>query len=192
MKKVLIICIFMFILTFITEVKASESYDTFQEVEIYKGKMLKDYTDKEYKNYYKKVDKRKFWGWRTYVVNKDIKAKFVSETVFSYYNNGITPITYKYKLSESKVSKYSISATGTIGYDVSGNSKKFKHKLDSELQIVIDPSTVANLRIVGEGKITNGVGAYYICWVRTQKGGFEYFIVTTQYPRLEVLPIWGK
>ena len=207
MKKVLIVCIFIFILTFITEVKASESYDTFQEVEIYKGKMLKDYTDKEYTTYYKKIDKRKFWGWRTYVVNKDIKAKFISETVFSYYNNGITPITYKYKLSESKVSKYSISATGTIGYDVSGNSKKFKHKLDSELkinyqastqttkeeatdlQIVIDPNTVANLRIVGEGKITNGVAAYYVCWVRSQRGGFEYFVVTTQYPRLEVLPI---
>lgn len=207
MKKFLILSVCLFLFTFMTKVEAQESYDTFQEVEIYSGKMLKDYTDKEYKKYYKKVDKRKFWGWRTYVVNKDIKAKFVSETVFSYYNNGITPITYKYQLSESKVNKYSISATGTIGYNVDGNSKKFKHKLDSELKInyqgqvsntkdevtkldiIIDPNTVANLRMVGEGKITNGVGAYYLFWIRTQKGGFEYFVVTTQYPRLEVLPI---
>ena len=207
MKKLLILSVFLFLLTFVTKVEASENYDTFQEVEISKGKLLKDYTDSEYKKYYKKVEKRKFWGWRTYVVNKDIKAKFISETVFSYYNNGITPITYKYQLSESKVNKYSISATGTIGYEMNGNSKKFKHKLDNELKInyssqvssskdeqtkldiIIDPNTVANLRIVGEGKITNGVGAYYIFWVRAQKGGFEYFVVTTQYPRLEVLPI---
>ena len=207
MKKLLILSVFLFLLTFITKVEASETYDTFQEIEISKGNMLKDYTDLEYKQYYKKVEKRKFFGWRTYVVNKDIKTKFISETVFSYYNNGVTPITYKYQLSESKVNKYSISATGTIAYNMDGNSKKFKHKLDSELKInytnqgetkkeeetkldiIVDPNTVANLRIVGEGKITNGVGAYYIFWVRTQKGGFEYFVVTTQYPRLEVLPI---
>ena len=207
MKKLLILSVFLFLFAFIPEVSASEAYDTFQEIEITKGKMLKSFTDKEYKSYYKNVEKRKFWGWRTNVINKDIKAKFVSETVFSYYNNGSTPITYKYKLSEASVNKYSISATGTIGYSMSGSTKKFKHKLDNELkinyqgsssttkeentqlEIIIDPYTVANLKIVGEGKITNGVGAYYVFWVRTQKGGFEYFVVTTQYPRLEVLPI---
>lgn len=207
MKKLFILSVFIFMLVFCQEVKASETYDTFQEVEISNGKMLKDYTDKEYKSYYKKVDKRKFWGWRTKVVHKDIKAKFVSETVFSYYNHGSTPITYKYQLNESKVNKYSISASGSIGYEMNGSGKKFKHKLDNELkinytsntttskeeetelEIVIDPYTVANLKIVGEGKITNGVAAYYIFWVRNQKGGFEYFVVTTQYPRLEVLPI---
>ena len=207
MKKLLILGVFLFLFAFIPEVDASETYDTFQEIQITKGNMLSDFSEKEYKSYYKKVEKRKFWGWRTYVVNKNIKAKFVSETVFSYYNNGETPITYKYQLSESKVNKYSISATGSIGYDMNGEVKKFKHKLGTELkidynsqvsltkdeqtklEILIDPKTVANLKIVGEGKITNGVGAYYICWIRSQKGGFEYFVVTTQYPRLEVLPI---
>jgi hypothetical protein len=29
-------------------------------------------------------------------------------------------------------------------------------------------------------------------WIRIERGGFEYFVVTTQYPRLEVLPIWKK
>ena len=164
-------------------------------------------TLEEYNKYYKNVDKRKFWGWRTHVVNKNIKAKFISETVFSYYNNGKTPITYKYELSKSVVNKYSISASGSIKYNINGEIKKFKNNLDAEvkinvtdetvtttkeqndLQIIIDPFTVANLKIVGEAKITNGVAAYYVLWIRTERGGFEYFVVTTQYPRLEVLPV---
>ena len=207
MKKILVFSILVLVLSFSTKVNASENYDTFQEIEISSGKLLEDYTEKDYKTYYKSVDKRKFWGWRTNTVNKNVKAKFISETVFSYYNNGLTPITYKYKLSESVVNKFSISATGTIKYDVSGTVKNFKHNLDSEikvhvsneittttqeeenLEIKIDPKTVANLRLVGEARVTNGVAAYYIFWIRIERGGFEYFVVTTQYPRLEVLPI---
>ena len=207
MKKILVLCISIFLLCLCTKVEASESYDTFQEIEIYSGKLLKDYSDAEYSEYYKKVDKRKFWGWRTYTVNRDIKAKFISETVFSYYNNGQTPITYKYELNESVVNKYSISATGSIKYSVSGTIKEFKNNLDAEtkinvtnevtttkkeqenLEVKIDPKTVANLRLVGEARVTNGVAAYYIFWIRVERGGFEYFVVTTQYPRLEVLPI---
>ena len=207
MKKFLILSIFLFLCVCTTKVEASESYNTFQEIEIYSGKMLADFTDEEYEEYYKEVDKRRFWGWRVKTVNKNIKAKFISETVFSYYNNGQTPITYKYELSRSIVDKFSISATGTIKYKMEGNVNKFKHNLDSEvkinvtseavtttkeennLEIIIDPKTVANLRILGEATITNGVAAYYIFWIRIQRGGFEYFVVTTQYPRLEVLPI---
>ena len=207
MKKILILSIFLFLLVVTTKVEASESYNTFQEIEISSGKMLVDFTDDEYEEYYRTVDKRKFWGWRVKTVNKNIKAKFISETVFSYYNNGNTPITYEYELSKTIVNKFSISSTGTIKYKMEGNVAKFKNNLDSEvkinvsnetvtttkeentLQIVIDPKTVANLKVVGEGRVTNGVAAYYVFWIRTQRGGFEYFVVTTQYPRLEVLPI---
>ena len=207
MKKILIISIFLFLLTFCSKVEAAEDYNTFQEVDIYSGKMLDDYTTEEYNKYYKNVDKRKFWGWKVKTVNKNIKARFISETVFSYYNNGKNPITYKYELSKTTINKFSISATGSIKYKMEGNTAKFKHNLDSEvkinvtneittttkeennLEIIIDPMTVANLRILGEATITNGVAAYYIFWIRIEKGGFEYFVVTTQYPRLEVLPI---
>ena len=207
MKKILIVSIFLFLLVFSTKVEAAENYNTFQEIEISSGKMLVDFTEEEYNKYYEEVNKRKFWGWNTKVVNKNIKAKFISETVFSYYNNGNTPITYKYELSKTIVDKFSISSTGSIKYKMQGDTAKFKHNLDAEvkinvtdetvtttseeeiLEIIIDPKTVANLRVCGEGTITNGVGAFYIFWIRFEKGGFEYFVVTTQYPRLEVLPI---
>ena len=207
MKKLLIISIFLFLFMVAKTVDASEGYDTFQEIELSSGKLLRDYTEEEYNEYFQSVDKRKFWGWNVKTVNGNIKAKFLSETVFSYYNNGNTPITYEYELSKTVVNKFSISSSGTIKYKMDGTVAKFKNNLDSEvkinvtnevasttkeentLQIIIDPKTVANLKVVGEGRVTNGVAAYYVFWIRTQRGGFEYFVVTTQYPRLEVLPI---
>ena len=78
--------------------------------------------------------------------------------------------------------KYGISATGSIKYKLEGKTAKFKHNLDTEvkinvsnevvtttkeennLEIIIDPMTVANLRILGEASVTNGVAAYYIFW----------------------------
>ena len=207
MKKLLILSIFLFLVTFTPKVEAKKSYNTFQEIEVYGGKMLKNFTDSDYQKYYKNISKRKLRGWRIHLVNDGIKAKFVSETIFSYYNNGLTPITYKYKISESKVDKCSVSSTGSIKQESSGEENKIKYKLEEQLKldfsisstvskeesttldIVIDPKTVANLRIVGEGKIINGVAAYYFLFIKLAQGGFEYFIVTTQYPRLEVLPI---
>ena len=203
----MIFSIFLFLFFVNKNVEASEGYDTFQEIELTGGMLLRDYTEEDFAEYFKYVDKRKFWGWQVQTVNKNVKAKFLSETVFSYYNNGTTPITYEYELSKTVVNKFSISSTGSIKYKMDGNVAKFKNNLDSEvkinvsnekvtttkeentLQIVIDPKTVANLKVVGEARVTNGVAAYYIFWIRSQRGGFEYFVVTTQYPRLEVLPI---
>ena len=135
MRKILILSIFLFLFVFTSKVDAVENYDTFQEIELKSGKLLEEFTESEYKKYYKKVDARKFWGWRTYVVNKNIKAKFISETVFSYYNNGSTPITYKYELSKTIVNKFSISATGNIKYDMNGSTAKFKYDLDTEIKV---------------------------------------------------------
>ena len=50
MKKFLIISIFLFLLVVTPKVKASEDYNTFQEIEISRGKMLADYTTSEYNN----------------------------------------------------------------------------------------------------------------------------------------------
>ena len=187
--------------------RAEANYQNFQEINLAEGKMLERYTDKEYQDYYKKVDKRKFWGWRVHYVHRNIETSYISETVFSYYNNGTSTIKYDYSLKESNVAKLSVSGTGSISYSLNGTKNAFKHGLDAalklessysktvtmeakkDLSIDVEPNTVANLKIVGEGKLTNGVAAKYIFWIRTNRGGFEYFIITTQYPRLEVLPL---
>jgi hypothetical protein len=208
LKKSLILCILTFVCFCLSRTtKAESNYLHFQQIDLSEGKLLSDFTDEEYKKYYEKVKKRKFWGWKTYYVNENVRVKYISETIFSYYNHGTSIIKYDYSLEESDVSKLSISGTGSIGYTLSGSKNSFKHGLDTalkldasysstvtseektKLNIEVEPNTVANLKIVGEGRISNGVAARYILWIRMNIGGFEYFLITTQYPRLEVLPI---
>lgn len=208
LKKSLMFLILILICFSLTKITRGESnYLHFQQIDLREGKLLSDFTEDDYEKYYAKVKKRKFWGWRTYYVHENIEVKYISETIFSYYNHGTSVIKYDYSLEENDVSKLSISGTGSIGYSLSGTKNSFKHGLDTALKIdasysstvsteektnlniEVEPNTVANLKIVGEGRISNGVAARYILWIRMNIGGFEYFLITTQYPRLEVLPI---
>ena len=117
LKKSMIFSLMIMLMIFFAHLARAESnYQNFQEINLSEGKMLDSYTDKEYKQYYKKVEKRKFWGWRIYYVNRNIETTYISETVFSYYNNGTSTIKYDYSLKESNTSKLSVSGTGSISY----------------------------------------------------------------------------
>lgn len=204
MKKIIVfIMLFSMLLVSSNCIFADSNYQAFEELEIDSGKLLADFTSSEYKTYYKKVNSRKFFGWRIHEVNKDIGCSYITETIFSYYNDGYTPFRYTYKVSEETTSKLSLSATGSIGIKSSSTSPKFKNNLEGslklsaeytqttkktetyELEIEVDPGTQVDLYIYGEGKISNGVAAYYAFWIRTNKGGYEIFVVTTQFTRLE-------
>lgn len=203
MKKIvfLLLCLLCpFYLTF--DVQASH-YHGYERIEMSSGKLLADFTDKEYTSYYKKVKKLKFDGWRVYIVNDHVKASFISETLFSYYNDGYTPIEYVYELERKRSQKIGLSATGSIGLKSTETIPKFKNNLESALKLssdyqlnteeketyylkfLVDPGTQVDLYIYGEGKVTNGVAARYSFFIRVDKGGFEIFIVTTEYQRLE-------
>ncbi len=181
----------------------SANYQTYETIEMVTGKLLEDFTEKEYQTHYEKVDKRLFMGWRVHKVNEHVKATYVTETMFSYYNDGYTPIEYKYTLSRKETSKLGLSATGSIALSSSKGDKLFKNNLDSslklsadyqvttedketyEISLEVDPGTQVDLYTYGEGKVTNGVAARYVLFVRLERGGFEVFLVTTQYQRLE-------
>lgn len=197
----------LFTLSNSSKLKANSNYKAFESIELKSGKFLKDYTNKDYITYYRNVDQRKFMGWRTYVVTDEAKVTYKTETLFSYYNDGSTPIDYNYEVKRNEVKNVSVSATGNIGLKLDGSKDKFKGGLDSSLKIVstsedklqieekfkltlkIDPGTMLNLFILGEGRISNGVAASYIFWIRNYKGGYEVFTVTTQYYRLEKVRI---
>ena len=180
-----------------------ESYQGYEKIEMTSGKLLADFSEKDYTSYYKKVHKLKLSGWSVYIVNKDVKATFISETLFSYYNDGYTPIEYEYKLERKRASKIGLSATGSITLKSSSSIPKFKNNLESaiklsseytqsdeeketyNLKFLVDPGTQVDLYLYGEGKVTNGVAARYSLFIRVDKGGFEVFVVTTEYQRLE-------
>ena len=186
---------------------ADSNYKAYEKLEIDKGSLLSDFSSSDYKKYYKKVDGRKFMGWKVYTVNKDISCSYITETLFSYYNDGYSAIKYEYKLDSKITSKMSLSATGSIGVKTASTKPTFKNNLDGSLKLSadyqtseekkesvtvkldVDPGTQVDLYIYGEGLITNGVAARYAFWIRFNKGGYEAFVVTTQYQRLEKIKI---
>ncbi|NLN51049.1 MAG: hypothetical protein GX149_05460 [Acholeplasmataceae bacterium] len=199
--------LFLFIVICFTVSKsvvyADSNYKAFEDIELQSGKFLSEYSKSDYQTYYKKVNKRKFLGWRIYQVTDEAKVTYKTETLFSYYNDGYTPIEYNYEMKKKSTKSISLSATGSIDVKLSGTVEKFKGGLDQSLKITsayksesetqeniklkisIDPGTMLNLYITGEGHISNGVAAHYIFWITHYKGGYEVFVVTTQYYRLE-------
>lgn len=207
MKKIVLI-VMLFGLVFLTSQEVFvKSHTAYQEFDLTSGKQLKDYQSSDLKGSYKKVDVRKFWGWRTEKILSSEKVYFTYETLFTYYNDGYTTIDYTYKKEDVETSKFSIAATGSIGASLGKSGTGFKNGLDGslkiegkyeqsqnsketfELKLKVDPGTQVNIVIKGEGYLTNGVAAHYRFWVRSNRGGFEYFEVSTQYQDLEKIRI---
>ncbi|MCV2232249.1 hypothetical protein N7548_05345 [Acholeplasma manati] len=208
MKKYLMFCLLCLLISLNTlQLKADSDYLAYESITLHEGQFLSDYSEKDYKAYLKEVTKRRFAGWNVKYVYEDCRVTYKSKSVFSYYNDGTTPIEYNYKYESSYTTARNITSTGSIGINMSGPVKKFKGNLDASLKITsstetvkketetwtikmqVDPQTMANLYVVGEGKITNGVAARYLFWLELEKGGFEVFVVTTQYYRLEKVKI---
>lgn len=201
MKKLWIVMLILMITSLSkTPVKANE-YLTYEDIEFvhYGGKLLEDYTREEYARYYKKVTKRRFWGWRTLIVLENEPVEFKKETLYVIKNEGTSEIKKNYTFKSDETSKFQISATGNIGMSQSGNIKGFKLGLEAEIKpsisytmtksveekveikIEVDPMTILYVEVYGEGKITNGVGKYYRFWRNVRTGGFEVFVLTTEY-----------
>lgn len=180
-----------------------DDYQSFANITLSSGKMLKKYDSTELKSYIKASNKRKFSGWRISYINKEVRCNFISKTVFSIYNSGTTPIKYELNTTTTKINKTSISCTGSISYSIKGDIKKFKNGLDTSLKIenttsqslevksvekfelIVDPMTRVIMYFKGSGYLTNGYAQQYSFWARIAKGGFEYFTVTDIYPKIE-------
>lgn len=184
------------------------AYKHFEKIDVVgHGKLLKDFTKNDYEDYYKEVSKRRFLGWRVHIVNNEMKVKYVSETLFSYYNDGKSAIEYIYQSDKKTVIQTDLSVTGNLSIKTNKNNAVFgdglsasikteaKHSVKNEtvekidLKIKVEPGTQLNLYLYGEGIVRNGVAQKYVFWFRNIKGGFETFDVTTHYQRLEISPI---
>ncbi|MDD3126778.1 MAG: hypothetical protein PHT27_04100 [Candidatus Izemoplasmatales bacterium] len=202
MKKVglLAIIVMLYAITSVVFVSAAE-YGSYQSIvfENENAKLLKQFTQEEYKNYYGQIPKHYFMGWKILTVNKEQPVDFVSETKLKIYNRGYSTIKHDITLTSKVESKYQISASGSISISVNGNVKKFKGGLDGDIKasvnyetktssseeyvfkISVDPGTYITIITKGEGYVNNGVAKSYFFWILTSKGGWETFVVTTEY-----------
>ncbi|MGD9964277.1 MAG: hypothetical protein AB7E16_04260 [Candidatus Izemoplasmatales bacterium] len=201
MKKIVIVLIMsLLVITNLVTVRAEE-YQNYQEIvfENEDAVLLKEYSDSDYKNYYKKLKKKKFFGWKIHVVNENEEVEFISETKLKIYNNGYSTIKQDISLETKEETSYQISASGGIKLEVKGDVKKFKGKVDADIkasisyakltttketydfEIIVDPKTYVKIITRGTGEVNNGVGKYYFFWINTKSGGWETFTVKTEY-----------
>lgn len=201
MKKILIVSFILFLSSFYVQTSTANEYSTYQEIEFEHSGMefLDDYTQDMYDKYYKKIAKSRFWGWRIYTVFETEKCYYLKETLWVIENEGYSPITNTFSFSADESVKKQFNVSGTIEMRGTGETAGFKLGLeerlsysatatsttsiqkDFDIKVQVDPNTKLYIEIRGEGKVSNGVGKYYRFWKSVRKGGWEVFLVTTEY-----------
>ena len=201
MKKIIIVSLLIFLSSFNHQYAKAGDYLTYQEITFkHSGaKLLEKYSNSDYDKYYKKMKKRRFWGWRTYIAYENETAYFIKETLYVIENQGESAIIETFSFQSDEQVKKQYGTTGTIGLNIKGEEYGFKLGLEEELKysitatkttsieeefeikVYVDPMTKLVVQIQGEGKVSNGVAKYYRFYKNVKKGGWEIFVVTTEY-----------
>ena len=210
MKKFLILtCLLMSMAIYKEDVRAAE-YLSYQNIQFenYGAKLLENYSSEEYDTYYARISGRRFWGWKSVHIMRNEPVYFQKETLYVMVNEGTTPIqkTHAFRMNQQR--RVQASTSGSVGLTGSGDVNQFRLGLDTqidvnyltdtttteeeriEIKLNVDPMTSLRVEIYGEGKVTNGVAKYFRFWRNVRKGGFEIFVITTEYYSIikEALP----
>lgn len=187
----------------------ADQYMYFQDIvfETKVHKFLHEFSEYEMNKHLNNVDDRKFWGWTTYEVTTHEKVFFQKETLLMIENQGTTAIDQSYTLKVSEQSKIQFDTRGSIATKIKGKIKGLDFNLDTKLDISyaqtsvsnleeetkinieVDPMTSLKVAIYGEGYITNGVGRYFRFFREIREGGYEVFVLATEYYGIEKTPI---
>ena len=205
MKKIVtvVLCFITIILCSMVKCYAKDSYETYNEIMMVDGKLLRYFTEEEMKEYMKNVKKTTFWGVNVYTVNQNVEATYISSTLYNVENRGDTDVSYELDIVVDVSNKTSWSVSGSLSGTAKGSIKTFKtdlaakagidysstttvsRKETQKLKVTVEKGSRAIVYLMGSARITNGVCACYICFVNVASCGFEYFTLVNQYPRME-------
>lgn len=208
MKKCWILLLLMIISLLTLQVKVnvyakSDSYLTYNEIMLTSGKLLSNFTKEEYEMYYKEVNKNTFFGINVYTVNDNVDASYISQTLYSVDNRGKTDISYELDVIIETSNKTTWNIDGSIDGVGKGSIKAFKvdlaakagvdytktkeesRKETQKMKLLVEANSRAIVYLMGNAKVTNGVCAVYVCFIKIASSGFEYFTLVNQYPRME-------
>lgn len=206
MKKILYAMFFCVLLLFffIPKEVYAEDYSTYESM-IFENKEVEllsqwsyydNLSEKEYVNQ-KKV---KMFGWNIHYRFKEEPFTFVAETIYRIENSGLDNIVHTFKYEETTEETIQKNVSGSL--QLSGTKtteKKFKFGLETELKfeykdtlktkssesdsikVTVAPGCTLEIKIKGEGKLTQGYARKYFCFINVKEGGFEYVVVTTEY-----------
>ena len=204
----LFIILFMFYINCDTKADTTD-YKTFSEVMMASGKLLADYTDAEYEEYYKNL-KPTFLGFEVYIENANVDASYISNTLWSVTNSSNTDVTYNVKIETESTNKTTFSSSGSFnlggsesgggakadlsakcGFDASTISTESVKQTET-MSLVVEAGSSAIVYLTGNLTITNGVCASYIFFIEVAKGGFEIATLKNQYARVEKSKLWKR
>ncbi len=201
MKKIMICVILMIFWVSSSNTISAGEYLTYEDIAFEKrnAKLLRDFSTYDYNRLYSQLSGRRFFGWRTVENLSNEPVSFKKETLYVIVNEGQTPIRQNFTFKQSQQTTRQVSASGSIGLDLSGEIRGFNAGLDSQLNtsitserstmieenvdihIQVDPMTELRVEIYGEGLISNGVGKQYRFFRNTRSGGWEVFLLQTEY-----------
>ena len=212
MEKKCIILLFCVLLYFsissISIDASTDDYMTFVEIIMSDGKLLANYTEQEYQDYYSRIPDRKMVGYVIYTENQNVESTYISNTLYSIENDSNASITYQIDVVVETNNKTSFKATGQLNGRVSGKkgndikaevgaevgveysattteSRKETQKLD----VIVEANSRCVIYLTGNLLITNGVLKHYVMWLETYRGGFEIVTLQNQYTRIEKVKI---
>lgn len=187
----------------------ASDYTHFQSIRFTKSNrdFLNDFSHLDMRRYLNRIADKRFWGWIIEPVHEHEKVLFTKETVLMIDNAGTTPIEQSYTLKVSEQSKIQYDARGEITTRLKGKVKGFDLNLEAKLDlsysnstvktieeqtkidIEVDPGTSLRVGIYGEGYITNGVAKFFRFFRPVREGGYEYFVLSTEYYGIEKVPL---
>lgn len=180
-----------------------EAYETYNEIMMVQGKLLRNFTDKEFERYYSEVKKPTFWGINVHTIHKNIEATYISSTLYNVENRGDTDVSYELDIIVETNKKTSWKVSGNLSGSAKGAIKSFKtdlaakagveytqavtesRKETQKLKLTVEKGSRAIVYLMGSARITNGVCACYMFFIPVASCGFEYFTLVNQYPRME-------
>ncbi len=201
MKKIMFLWVFLFGIIAFSETISAGEYLTYESIEFEKRnlKLLQDFNAYDYDMLNRKLDGRRFWGWRTVTNVDNEEVRFKRDTLYIIENEGTSAIRKKYYFRTTSQESIQLSATGSIAIDTSGDVRSFKSGLEGEISagyhvetkstleesveinIEVDPRTRLLVEVYGKGKISNGVGRQYRFFRQVKSGGWEVFTLTSEY-----------
>lgn len=178
-------------------------YSQFKEIEFVEdGELIINMSSSRLEDNYKKLGKRKLWGWKIHYMNLLEDANFIGEEIFSRSNRTSKPYDFDYQLKEVEYAERTYGASGSITAKTKGKISKFDLNLDTvikgeigsknsvtkteetKIKVQVMPNTKLTLRTAGDAKVSNGVSCYYVLGIIYKKGAWETIDIETIYYEL--------
>lgn len=206
MRKIYLFIFLIFIFIGVTQINVhaeDTGYSQYKEIEFGDKymKLLINMSQSDEDEALQKI-KRKFAGWKYYIVNYPITGFFIGETIFSRYNNTEQTIDFNYSSTVVKSMESSVKTIGSISASGSAKGKSLSGSLEGQIRkeigtvksnktteetefvVKIMPGRKVSLITKGKVRVSNGSAKFYLFGICFKKGMWEIVDLVNDYYEL--------